>query len=182
VVEAQWKETAKALRKCEASLAQSDDPSLRRLGKVSNEARGKVVQEIWLRRSEEQAVSRSLLDLLEKLRREKSSPSPLSLLAKDWPLAPPALARQDSHLRNSPSKGGLLDQIRLERSYYDTLLKFRSLTLQLSFLKTLESLENPRYEMIDPPSVQIQSKAQVWFLGPLVGGLFFSLLGLLRPR
>ena len=65
----------------------------------------------------------------------------------------------------------MLGRLKLERSYADTLLKYRSLVLQLGFMKTLESLDSAQYEIVDAPRAHRLGKGPLYAWSSLAGAL-----------
>ncbi len=176
-IEGQLNQVAQQLRQVETRLANSSDARLRQLGDSAIQADPKVMELVWLRRSQDESAGRVLLDALEELRQEKpGSGSPALDWARNW--APDLKKKPGGRpkLRDKVRKADLLERLQLERSYSDTLLKFRSLLLQHSFLRTLEDLETTGYEIIDPATVQPLPKTGTYLLCLLAGtGLAFAL-------
>lgn len=137
---------------------------------------GRVQAEVWLRRSEEEATGRAILDTLRRLRGEELARSSEYAWVQRWlkgkPSAPPA--------RPGVRRFDLKKQAGLERNYQDTLLRYRMLLLQLSFLQTLEGLTDTHFEVVDPASVRPQPKSWGWLAAAALGALFAGLLNRVR--
>lgn len=186
VVEKQLEAVAQHLRETEVKLSQSSDSSLRQLGDTAIQADPKVMAQVWLNRTEDEAVGRAILDTLEQLREQHPAENlPVSKWLSRWAGAANRLPGANPRLTGKVRKEDLLTRLKLERSYFDTLLKYRSLLLQHSFLRTLESLEKPSYEIIDPPSVEPVSKERtcLWLaLTGFLGGFAAAGLWVFRQR
>jgi hypothetical protein len=174
-LEEQLDRVAEQLRKTEEKLATSSDQRLRLLGDLAIQADPKIMEQLWIRRSEDDETGRAILDVLQNLREANATgPAAKHGWVGHWASGgkiPGKVPRPRAPVRSQD----LLSRMRLERNYYDALLKFRALMLQRSFLKTLESLESDEYEFIDPPHLDAPSHKQnlIW------GGASGLLLGIL---
>ena len=128
---------------------------------------GRVQAEVWLRRSEEEATGRAILDTLRQLRSEELARSSEYAWVQRWLKGKPS----SSPVRPGVRRFDLKKQAGLERNCQDTLLRYRMLLLQLSFLQTLESLTDTHFEVVDPASVRPQSKTWAWLAAAAVGAL-----------
>ena len=168
LLEDQLAAVAQHLRKTEEKMALSSDPQLRALGDGSGKVDSKVLAQVWLKRSEEQAVGRALLDTLQQLREQHPGQNyPVS----DWTARWSPRGAATSRPRLGVRRQSLLARLKLERSYADTLLKYRSLVLQHGFLKTLESLDSAPYEIVDPPRARKLGKGRLYAWSSLAGAL-----------
>ncbi|MBS2034782.1 hypothetical protein JST97_07335 [bacterium] len=181
-LEEQLDRVAETLRKTEEKLAASSDQRLRVLGDLAIQADPKIMEQLWVRRSEDDETGRAILDVLQNLREaDAKGPASKHGWVGHWATGgkiPGKAPRPKSPVRSQD----LLGRMRLERNYFDTLLKFRSLLLQRSFLKTLESLESDEYEFIDPPHLDPPSRQQNLLLGGVSGLLLGLLAGWLARR
>ncbi len=180
-LEEQLDRVAEQLRKTEEKLATSGDQRLRLLGDLAIQADPKIMEQVWVRRGADDEAGRAILDVLQNLRETDSKEAGKHGWAGNWASGgkiPGKVPRPRSPVRTQD----LLSRMRLERNYYDTLLKFRSLLLQRSFLKTLESLESDEYEFIDPPHLEAPSRKENVLMGGLLGMLIGLLAGWLGRR
>lgn len=145
-------------------------------GAASGVQAGRVQAEMWLRRSEEEATGRAILDTLRQLRGEELARSSEYAWVQRWLKGKPSA----SPARPGVRRFDLKRQAGLERNYQDTLLRYRMLLLQLSFLQTLEGLTDTHFEVVDPASVRPQPKGWAWLAAAAVGAVLGGLLGRVR--
>lgn len=167
---------SKELRTLETKLSESGSPQLQALGDAALKSQASVLRELWLRRSETEANGRIVLETLQRIREadQKHRGDDSDWIRRWTPLVgpSPATPRPINH-----RKLDFANQLRLERTYGDSLLKFRSLLIQLELLRTAAQLDSVEFVLVDPPYVEPQKKP--WLPGTavaLVLGLISSYL------
>lgn len=169
-VEKRLKLLAEELAKLEEQMRRSASQDLRALGDATIGAKKEVMSQIWLKRLEREGRSRNLLAKMSRIRTSQGkgvNPVEETWLA-DWGGGVTVLPRPAiSGVSTRPQD--LLKAARLERAYYQALVNYRSLILQQSFWLTMEALETPDYEVVQPLSVEPEEKQ--WWAFILVGGL-----------
>ena len=167
------------LRKLEERLAASSDKRLQSLGDSAIKTNPKIMAQIWLKRTEEEVTGRAILDTLAELRGNQANKEGGlgdQVWLSKWAAKQKQLPGRHPKLRGTVRRKDLLERLQLERQYYDALLEFRSLLLQHSFLKTMEELENPNFEIVDPIKVTLASRWKNYALGLFSGCLLGALL------
>ncbi|MBT9585602.1 hypothetical protein IV102_19835 [bacterium] len=168
----------KQLTRMEEQLSRSASRDLRSLGDASLKVNPKVMSEVWMRRVDEEGRSRELLDKMQKVRGNPPATDPDEKWLAEWAAGRKLGVKTPKALLRTPvRRQDILERARLERDYYEALLKHRSLVLQHSYLRTWEALENPDFEIIDPQRVHsLRAPIVNWVLGGAVAG---ALLGVL---
>lgn len=176
----------KYLRLLEHKMSRSSSKELRSLGDASIRANPKVMTQVWLRRMDEEGRGRELLNKLQKVRgNARPGQRPEDAWIAEWAQGQKSNPRPSPGLQRPVRRQDLLERAQLEREYYESLLKHRSLVLQHSFLLTWESLESSQFDIVDPLNVRSQRTRPAY--GGLVGAGLGLLVGLLlslrrKPR
>lgn len=149
----------KKLRQLEEKMSQSAFPDLRRVGDKAIKSNPKVLSELWIKRMEDEGSSRSLLDLMQRVRGSESGGAPEEAAwMLNWGEGLRSGPKPSRGLARPVRRQDLLARAALERDYYEGLLTYRSLVLQRSFLLTCESLESFGFEILDPIRVRTKPK------------------------
>lgn len=182
LVEGRLQKQGKYLVVLEEKLSRSTSAELRQLGDVSLKKNPKVLRQLWLKRLEEEGSGSQLLTKMQMLRQTGVQKGELQdQWMKEWAQGRRGLPKPNAGLLAQPVRREELQaRARLEREYYDALLKFKSTNLQHSFLLTWESLEDSSYQIIDPLSVRslrpdFSTCCGLGLLGGLVLGWIYSL-------
>jgi hypothetical protein len=177
-VEVRLAAVVKYLSQLEDRMRASSISDLRKLGDAAIKANPKVMKELWLRRLEDEDKGRELLEQLAAVRgRAQGNPASQDAWMAQWAAGQKSRPKVSGALQRLPvRRQDLLSRAKLERDYYEALIKHRSLILQQSFLLTWETLENHQFELVDPVSVRIASRPWAANLGVgLVLGLAAAL-------
>lgn len=180
VLNQELKNVSGELLKTEKALASGLNPRLRLLGDTALRSKPELLLEIWTRRSESEVTGRAILDTLQLLREgdRKDRDS-----YRDWLMNwKPSVEKSSIGPRfpNPVRPADLANQARLERTYGDLLIRYRSILLQESVVHTLQQLDSPQYEVLDAPYTEHTERR--WLLHCSVGALLGFVLHLLLPK
>ena len=185
LVEKRLEKQGKYLLLLEEKLSRSPSAELRRLGDASLKQNPRVLKQLWMKRVEEEGRGRELLNKMQHLRQTSGSKeNPPDPWLKEWAQGRKSQPKPNPDLMGLPVRRQELQaRARLEREYYDALLRFKSMTLQHSFLLTWEGLEDPGYQIVDPLSVRsVRANLGYSCAAGLLGGLLVGILFSFAPR
>lgn len=183
LLEERLAKTARQLRTLEEKMSRSSSRELRSLGDSTLKANPKVMTQLWLRRLEEDQQGRDILNKMQKVRGTagKSARIDEKWLGK-WSKDQKAAWRPSPGLSKvTVRRQDLVERAKLERDYYEALLRYRAYLLQHSFLQTWDDLENTDFTVVDP--VRVRSYRQSSWIWPLSGallGLLYALISSLK--
>lgn len=150
MVDSEMGRLSQELANQEKRLSLSRDPTLHALGESASGVRPEVLAKIRLRRVEDERVSQTVLTIMRQLRELRPAGNDENTWLSEWATSQKKLPGRLPTLNAVIRSQDLPERVRLERTYYDTLLEYRALLLQRSFLRTAVSLENLKLEVLDP--------------------------------
>lgn len=113
-----------------------------------------MMRQLWRRRVQELALQQTAAKSLQRLRQE---PGTVGAAASVDPVAVPSAAGRVANGRE------LKERVRWERVYADAVELHRELLTQYTRQREIETLEQPNFELVDPPALKGRRIwAQLW--------------------
>jgi len=169
-LQARYEKLRTQLRKLERRLGK-DSPQRTKLSEQGLSSL--TITEIEQLQQENLDKSARVASRLHKIRKDLAGPDALTqALQKERP------SPRTYDQLPPPGKAGLVDRVRLERNYEDSVALHRMLMVQLGVVRLFEELERSDYEVIDPLQVSSFDNSRRVALWMFVGGLVGTVLAL----